>query len=286
MLREHRPQVQVDLRMVGIRPVSGFCAQIQHRITGRIGVAAHEIAVVLTLAPTETRDGVRRLIGIPHLPTSAGKEMTLYTHRYTAAGVQLMNPVGEPMELQLPLANGRVDAQAISIQGLERIGREVEIAPTHGVLPQHAVEIIHFRPYVPVVVLELQDVLPLCRQVDGHAPHPFERAVFETVTHRCLQRHDLRQFLVRAERQTDMHAFVLVDLQNLLDMTDIDRRTRRNITRRSDRCEELRRADDRQTVQRREGRVARSRRRWFSVSRYIGIPVFRCRGFRIPEPRR
>ena len=88
-----------------------------------------------------------------------------------------------------------------------------------------------------IVVLDLQGLLALSRKVDGDTSHTFRAMVFDTVTDGRFERHDFGEFLVRAERQTEVHAFVLVHLQDLFDMTDIHFRAGRDIARCGDRGE-------------------------------------------------
>ena len=152
------------------------------------------------------------------------------------------------MELQLTLADSGVDAPFVAMKRLESIGGEIKIPPTHRVLAHQPVEIIHLGPYISVVVLQLQDIPPKSRQVDGDPSQTFGSAVFDTVPHRRLQRDDLRHLLVRAERQTYMDTLVMVNLQDLFYMSDIQETAGRDIPRRSDRCKPFGSSDDRQAV--------------------------------------
>ena len=80
--------------------MSCFEAGIEHRVLGRVGVAAHEIAVVLAFAPTKAHDGGQRLIGIAVLPSCANEGMGLY----------ILMPICKPMQLKLSLPHGCIDA--------------------------------------------------------------------------------------------------------------------------------------------------------------------------------
>ena len=85
------------------------------------------------------------------------------------------------------------------MQCLKRISREVKVTPAHRVLAEHPIEIIDFRPYIMIVILQLYRLLALRRQVHRYAPHAFRTAVLDTIAYRGLQAHDLGEFLVRAE---------------------------------------------------------------------------------------
>ena len=90
-----------------------------------IGVATEEITVVFFLAPTESCDRGERLVGVALLPSGTGIKMGLYA----------LSPIGPPVILDLALTDRGVDAELIAVQGLKSVGGEVEITPSHGVLP-------------------------------------------------------------------------------------------------------------------------------------------------------
>ena len=90
-----------------------------------IGVTTEEITVVFFFAPTETRDGREGLVGIALLPACTCVQMRL----------EMIGPIRPPMVLDLPLTNGGVDAERVAVQGLESVGREIEVTPTHRVFP-------------------------------------------------------------------------------------------------------------------------------------------------------
>ena len=179
----------------------------------------------------------------------------------------MLVPVGEPVKLELPLPQSGVHAKAIAMKGFKGIGREIKVTVAHRVLAQQSIEVIYFRPYIAVVILQLQIVLSRGRQIDRDTSHTFRTAVFDAITDRGFQTHYLRQLLVRAERQTDMHAFVLVHLQDLFYMTDIHRCAGRNISRRSNRRYPFRRPYERQRVQCIERRVGFVSKRSVTIER-------------------
>ena len=106
----------------------------------------------------------------------------------TCSGGEAFSPIGEPVVLNLSLAQGSVDTERVAVQGLKSISREIKITPTHRILAQESVEIIYFGPYVAVVILELHDMSSRCGQVDGNTSHPFGTAVAETITDRRFER--------------------------------------------------------------------------------------------------
>ena len=72
-----------------------------------------------------------------------------------------------------------------------------------------------------VTVLHLEGLFAKRGQVDGHTPEAFRTAVAEPVTDRRFQRDHLGEPLVGPEGQAHVYAFVAVDLQDFLNMTDI-----------------------------------------------------------------
>ena len=113
--------------------MTGFEAQVQHRIFGRVGIATEEITVVFLFSPTEARDQGQGLIGIRCAVDGVGR-IQCPSCPYIRVRLYVLGPVGEPMELQLPLPHGGVDVERVAVQGFKSIGGEVEVTETDGVL--------------------------------------------------------------------------------------------------------------------------------------------------------
>ena len=153
------------------------------------------------------------------------------------------------MVLNLTLTESGIDAERVSFQRLESVRREIEVTPSHGVLTQEAVEIIDLRPDIAVVILQLHIVAIPRRQVDRDTSHALRRAVADTVADRRLEGDDPGEAFVGAERQTEMDTFVLVDLQNLLYVTDVHGCAGGYISGGGDGSKEFRDTDDRKGVE-------------------------------------
>ena len=134
------------------------------------------------------------------------------------------------------------------MQSFKRISRKIHRLQTHAVLAQQPVKIVHLSPYIVILILRLQDVLAFGRQVPRHTPKTLQTPVSPTITHRGFQRHMFPQFLIGAQRQTQMHALMIIHLQYMLYMADVNTCSRRDIARHGNRGKPCSGANQRQAV--------------------------------------